>query len=93
MPTAMTTADPAHTVVDVGGTTLRVGTYTPATGELSRVRRMPVDGMARDPEAPVPVLQERVVEQIVREAPRSARPPRSPRRWTSPVRRPSSPSR
>ncbi|MEU1019014.1 ROK family protein [Streptomyces sp. NPDC005898] len=79
MPTAMTTADPAHTVVDVGGTTLRVGTYTPATGELSRVRRMPVDGMARDPEAPVPVLQERVVEQIVREVTRhTAGPPPGP---------------
>lgn len=70
MPTAAVMADPAHTVVDVGGTTLRVGTHAPATGGLSRVRRVPVDGMARDPRAPVPVLQKRVVEQIVREVSR-----------------------
>ncbi|MFF9818679.1 ROK family protein [Streptomyces sp. NPDC014006] len=60
-------ADDGFTVLDVGGTTLRVGSYDPATGALSRVRRVPVDGMHRDPGAPVPVLQERVVEQIVRE--------------------------
>lgn len=70
MPTATITADPEHTVVDVGGTTLRVGTYAPADGRLSRVRRMPVDGMARDPHASVPVLQERLVEQLVREVTR-----------------------
>ncbi|MFG2501130.1 ROK family protein [Streptomyces sp. NPDC048441] len=66
----MPTTEPAFTVVDVGGTTLRVGSYSPATGEVTRVRRLPVDGMAQDPDAPVSVLQERVVEQIVREVTR-----------------------
>lgn len=60
-------ADGGFTVLDVGGTTLRVGTYDPTRGALSRVRRTPVDGMHRDPGAPVPVLQQRVVDQIVRE--------------------------
>ncbi|MFD8565362.1 ROK family protein [Streptomyces sp. NPDC059639] len=55
------------TVLDVGGTTLRIAEYAPRTGTLSRVRRVPVDGMARDADAPVPVLQERVVAQLVRE--------------------------
>ncbi|MFE1270403.1 ROK family protein [Streptomyces sp. NPDC058758] len=61
------------TVMDVGGTTLRVGTFDAAAGGLlPGVRRRPVDGMARFPGAPVPVLQERVVEQIAREAEREA---------------------
>ncbi|NEA05745.1 ROK family protein, partial [Streptomyces sp. SID10116] len=66
-------ADPRtgpFTVLDVGGTTLRVGSYTPATGRLSRVRRVPVEGKALHPDASVPELQERVVEQIVREVER-----------------------
>nr|BFD87706.1 glucose kinase GlcK [Streptomyces sp. Xyl84] len=63
----MTRDDNTFTVLDVGGTTLRIGAYDPATGVLSRVRRMPVEGMHRDPGAPVPVLQRRVVDQIVRE--------------------------
>lgn len=54
-------------VVDVGGTTLRIADYDPMTGALSGTRRTPVEGMARDPNAPVPVLQERVVEQLARE--------------------------
>ncbi|MEW1696241.1 ROK family protein [Streptomyces sp. NPDC091278] len=59
--------------MDVGGTTLRVGTFDAgAGGLLPDVRRTPVDGMARFPGAPVPVLQERVVEQIAREAERRA---------------------
>ncbi|WP_258565286.1 hypothetical protein [Streptomyces sp. WELS2] len=53
-------ADEMFTVVDVGGTTLRVGDYDPATGAVHRVRRVPVDGMHRDPGAPVAVLQRRV---------------------------------
>ncbi|MFJ7151559.1 ROK family protein [Streptomyces sp. NPDC100445] len=71
--------DDVFTVLDVGGTTLRVGAYDPATDTLSRVRRTPVDGMHRDPGAPVPVLQRRVVEQIVREvaALTGGRPPRA----------------
>lgn len=61
------------TVMDVGGTTLRVGTFdTGADGLLPDVRRTPVDGMARFPDAPVPELQRRVVEQIAREAERAA---------------------
>ncbi|MFC9220363.1 ROK family protein [Streptomyces hygroscopicus] len=55
------------TVLDVGGTTVRIADYDPATGALRRVRRRPVEGLARDPDAPVPVLQRRVVEQLVRE--------------------------
>ncbi|MFI8952352.1 ROK family protein [Streptomyces sp. NPDC053750] len=58
---------PPFTVLDVGGTTLRIADYDPTTGTLSRTLRMPVDGMARDPDAPVPVLQQRVVEQLARE--------------------------
>lgn len=67
--------DPPRTVVDVGGTTLRVGDYHPpgepgagaAAGSVSRVRRVPADGMARHPQAPVPVLQRRVVDQLAHE--------------------------
>ncbi|GGW63351.1 N-acetylmannosamine kinase [Streptomyces lucensis JCM 4490] len=72
-------ADDVYTVLDVGGTTLRVGTYDPATGALSAVRRMPVDGMHRHPGTPVPALQRRVVDQIVREAGAhtGGRPPRA----------------
>ncbi|GGS29384.1 ROK family protein [Streptomyces bacillaris] len=70
-PTVTETGE-AVTVMDVGGTTLRVGTFDPRSGRLSDVRRMPVDGMARHPDAPVPVLQRQVVDQIVREAERRA---------------------
>ncbi|MDT0611133.1 ROK family protein [Streptomyces lancefieldiae] len=56
------------TVLDVGGTTLRTGSYDPATASLTRVRRIPVEGMARHPRDSVAVLQHRVVEQIVHEA-------------------------
>ncbi|MEV5597474.1 ROK family protein [Streptomyces sp. NPDC052496] len=72
-------ADETFTVLDVGGTTLRVGGYDPRTGTLSGVRRMPVDGMHRTPGAPVPVLQQRLMEQIVREvaAHTGGRPPRA----------------
>ncbi|MFI0232413.1 ROK family protein [Streptomyces sp. NPDC017086] len=73
------TADEVFTVLDVGGTTLRIGAYDPGTDVLSRVRRVPVDGLHRDPGAPVPVLQRRVVEQIVCEvaAYTGGRPPRA----------------
>ncbi|MET9294818.1 ROK family protein [Streptomyces sp. NPDC003077] len=72
-------ADDVFTVLDVGGTTLRIGTYDPETGALSEVRRMPVDGKHRAPGAPVPALRRRVVEQIVREvaAHTGGRPPRA----------------
>ncbi|GHA90341.1 ROK family protein [Streptomyces termitum] len=57
------------TVMDVGGTTLRVGTFDAgAGGLLPGVRRTPVDGLARFPGEPVEALQRRVVEQIAREA-------------------------
>ncbi|MFI9151605.1 ROK family protein [Streptomyces sp. NPDC053367] len=64
---AGTTAAGTFTVLDVGGTTLRTGTYDPVTATLSRVRRVPVEGIARHPGEPVPALQDRVVEQIVHE--------------------------
>ncbi|MGW6907285.1 ROK family protein [Streptomyces sp. NPDC054940] len=60
-------SDALFTVLDVGGTTLRVGDFDPVSGTLSRVRRTPVDGLANDPSAAVPVLQDRIVNQIVRE--------------------------
>nr|BDS38155.1 C7-cyclitol-7-kinase [Streptomyces dimorphogenes] len=60
------------TVLDVGGTTLRTGTYDPVTATLSRVRRVPVEGIARHPGDPVADLQDRVVEQIVHEITRHA---------------------
>ncbi|MFF3500875.1 ROK family protein [Streptomyces sp. NPDC003247] len=63
-------ADGAFTVLDVGGTTLRTGTYDPVTAVLSGVRRVPVEGVARHPGDPVAVLQERVVDQIVHEVAR-----------------------
>ncbi|MFD7705927.1 ROK family protein [Streptomyces sp. NPDC059786] len=65
-----TAPDGAFTVLDVGGTTLRTGTYDPVTAELSGVRRVPVEGIARHPHDPVPVLQQRVVDQIVHEVAR-----------------------
>ncbi|GGU81183.1 glucokinase [Streptomyces litmocidini] len=59
------------TVMDVGGTTLRVGTFdVRGGGRLSDVDRMRVDGMDRHPGTPLPVLQRQVVDQIVREAER-----------------------
>ncbi|THA77466.1 ROK family protein [Streptomyces sp. A0642] len=71
-PTGTETGEPV-TVMDVGGTTLRVGTFDArGSGRLSDVRRTQVDGMARHPGAPVPVLQRHVVDQIVREAERRA---------------------
>ncbi|MEU7162619.1 ROK family protein [Streptomyces chrestomyceticus] len=72
-------ADEVFTVVDVGGTTLRVGAYDPRSGVLSRVRRVPVDGIQRTPDVPEPILQRRVVEQIVREVAvhTGGRPPRA----------------
>ncbi|WP_405386168.1 ROK family protein [Streptomyces sp. NBC_01102] len=62
----MTNLSDEMTVMDVGGTTLRAGTY--GAGRLSRVRRMRVDGMAAHPGASVATLQRHVIEQIVREA-------------------------
>ncbi|MEV7196050.1 ROK family protein [Streptomyces sp. NPDC093510] len=70
MTTTAADHDRPFTVLDVGGTTLRVGSYAPASGLLSRVRRVPVEGKALHPGDAVPVLQERVVEQIVREVDR-----------------------
>ncbi|MEV7227878.1 ROK family protein [Polymorphospora sp. NPDC051019] len=55
----------AYTVVDVGGTTLRVGRYDSDTDRVDDVRRMPTEGMDRYPGEPVPVLQRRVVGQLV----------------------------
>ena len=56
----------AFTVVDLGGTTLRVARYEAQAGTLHDVRRTPTDGLARYPEATVPELQSRVAEQLTR---------------------------
>ncbi|MCX5388970.1 ROK family protein [Streptomyces sp. NBC_00094] len=67
----MTTPTADVTVMDVGGTTLRVGSFdTSATGGLHGVRRTRVDGMVAHPGDSVAGIQRRVVEQIVREAER-----------------------
>ncbi|MER6328594.1 ROK family protein [Streptomyces sp. NPDC001034] len=57
-------SEPACTVVDLGGTTLRTARYDLTTGALSDVRRTPTEGLDRHPGAPVPVLQDRVGEQL-----------------------------
>ncbi len=57
-------SEPAFTVVDIGGTTLRTARYDPGTGVLDDVRRTPTAGMARYPDAPVPLSQQRVLEQL-----------------------------
>ncbi|MER5297747.1 hypothetical protein ABT382_38050, partial [Streptomyces pharetrae] len=59
--------DDVFTVLDVGGTTLRTGSYDPAVTAVTRVRRVPVEGMARHPHDSVAGLQHRVVDQIVHE--------------------------
>ncbi|HKT03914.1 MAG TPA: ROK family protein [Rugosimonospora sp.] len=70
---------PANRIVlDVGGTTLRTARYERHTGRLSEVRRVPVEGMARHPDDPAAVLQERVVAQIGREIERIRTGPRDP---------------
>jgi glucokinase len=76
-PGAVPAAEGPLTVLDVGGTTLRTGTYDPATGAVSGVRRVLVEGMARHPGDPVAVLQQRVVDQIVHEAGRHTGGPRA----------------
>ncbi|MYR23131.1 ROK family protein, partial [Streptomyces sp. SID6137] len=57
-------SEPACTVVDLGGTTLRTARYDLTTDTLSDVRRTPTEGLDRHPGAPVAVLQERVREQL-----------------------------
>ncbi|MFJ8587270.1 ROK family protein [Streptomyces sp. NPDC093595] len=59
-------SEPAFTVADVGGTTLRTGRYDAGAGTLADVRRTPTDGIAVHPGAPVPVLQRQVAEQLGR---------------------------
>ncbi|GAA2227896.1 MULTISPECIES: ROK family protein [Kitasatospora] len=54
----------AYTVVDVGGTTLRTARYEPATDALTDIRRIPTEGLARHPGAPVPLLQAKVARQL-----------------------------
>lgn len=51
-------------VLDVGGTTLRIGVYDPSADMLGEVRRMPVDGRARRPGETVAAIQARVADQI-----------------------------
>lgn len=57
-------SEPAFTVVDLGGTTLRIARYDVGTGRVDDVRRVPTEGLARHPGAPVPVLQSLVAEQL-----------------------------
>lgn len=57
-------AEPVFTVVDLGGTTLRIARYGAETGTLSDIRRVPTAGMARHPGVPAPVLQDRVAAQL-----------------------------
>lgn len=57
-------SDTAFTVVDLGGTTLRVARYEPATATLSDGLRVPTESLARHPGAPVPVLQDKVTRQL-----------------------------
>ncbi|NYI04217.1 ROK family protein [Allostreptomyces psammosilenae] len=64
--------------MDVGGTTLRVGSYAVADGRLTDVRRTPVEGMARHPGDPVPLLQRRVVDQIAEAVAARPGPPGGP---------------
>lgn len=67
----------AFTVVDLGGTTLRIARYDAATGAVTDIRRTPTDGMARHPGAPVPELQTRVSEQLAALAAEAVRRHRS----------------
>jgi glucokinase len=53
-------------VVDVGGTTLRIGYVDRVTGRLLSVHREPVEGIAVDPRASVAATQRRVVAQLRR---------------------------
>ncbi|MFE7076438.1 ROK family protein [Streptomyces sp. NPDC057620] len=54
----------AFTVVDLGGTTLRIGRYDDATGVVSAVRRVPTAGLAQHPGVPAADLQPKVVDQL-----------------------------
>jgi predicted NBD/HSP70 family sugar kinase len=68
----VTAATPApggswHVVLDVGGTTLRIGRYESATDSLSSMRRVDTDGRVGHPGDTVPALQERVLAQIATE--------------------------
>jgi len=54
-------------VVDIGGTTLRIGRYRPGTGQVTDVRRMPVDGLDPHPGERAKELQQRVLHQLERE--------------------------
>ncbi|WP_371483081.1 ROK family protein [Kitasatospora sp. NBC_00315] len=57
-------SEPAFTVADLGGTTLRIARYGTDTDAVTDIRRTPTEGMARHPGAAVPELQDRVVEQL-----------------------------
>ncbi len=54
-------------VVDLGGTTLRIGRYRPGSGQVTDVRRMPVDGLDPNPGESATRLQQRVLRQLGRE--------------------------
>ncbi|MFF2409947.1 ROK family protein [Streptomyces sp. NPDC058092] len=56
--------EPAFTVVDLGGTTLRTARYNVRTGTLGNIRRTATDGMARHPGLSEAKLQGRVAGQL-----------------------------
>ncbi|MFK0193736.1 ROK family protein [Kitasatospora sp. NPDC090308] len=57
-------SDPAFTVIDLGGTTLRTARYAPDDDTVTDVRRVPTDGIAAHPDLPVAALQARVLDQV-----------------------------
>ncbi|MFY1625635.1 ROK family protein [Micromonospora sp. WMMD723] len=56
--------DRSFLVADIGGTTLRVGWYRERDRTLAHVHRIPVEGLARHPGEPAPVLRQRVLTQL-----------------------------
>ncbi|MFJ3640747.1 ROK family protein [Streptomyces sp. NPDC090108] len=57
-------SDSVFTVVDLGGTTLRIARYDTATREVGDVRRVPTAGLAGHPGTSAAGLQSKVVEQL-----------------------------
>ncbi|MEU5388444.1 ROK family protein [Kitasatospora cineracea] len=57
-------SDPAFTVIDLGGTTLRTARYGLDDDTVTDIRRVPTDGIAAHPDLPVAELQTRVLHQV-----------------------------
>ncbi|GAB3079091.1 ROK family protein [Micromonospora schwarzwaldensis] len=62
-----------YTVIDIGGTSLRIGRYETATGRLTAVDRFPTDGLAVHPDHTAVPLQHRVSRQLVDRARQAVR--------------------